>query len=133
DALLDVRQAGEDELEAFAPDGPELVIEAAGRADVLRRALELVAPAGVVVTLMITAETVTLPVTELIIRKEVDLRGARLNRDLFGEVVELLSNKVINPRPLITHRFPLSSAAAAFRLAIDKPGEALKVLLQIED
>jgi threonine dehydrogenase-like Zn-dependent dehydrogenase len=35
----------------------------------------------------------------------------------------------IDPTPLITHRFPLTEAARAFKLLDQNPGEALQVIL----
>lgn len=113
--------------------GPGTVIESAGRANVLARAIELAGPASIVVSLMISREELSLPVTSQLIRKEMDLRGSRLNRDLFPQVIAQLASGAIDPTPLITHRFPLADAAEAFELASTRPGEVVKVVLDVEE
>lgn len=113
--------------------GPGTVIESAGRASVLARAIELAGPASIVVSLMISREALSLPVTSQLIRKEMDLRGSRLNRDLFPQVIAQLASGEIDPTPLITHRFPLACAAEAFALASSRPGEVVKVVLDVEE
>ncbi|MBI2298556.1 MAG: alcohol dehydrogenase catalytic domain-containing protein [Armatimonadetes bacterium] len=118
-------------LELTGGEGAAVVIEATGRVDVLRRALDHVAAAGVVVTLLISPEALSLPVTEYLVKKELDLRGSRLNRDLFPRVIELLANGVIDPSPMITQRYPLADAPAAMAFASEHPGEACKVLLRV--
>ncbi len=134
DAVVD--PVGEDDaarvLEFTGGLGPGTVIESAGRASVLSRAIELAGPAGIVVSLMISRESLSLPVTGQLIRKELDLRGSRLNRDLFPSVIAQLANEVIDPTPLITHRFPLGQAPEAFELASSRPGEVVKVVLEVE-
>lgn len=132
DAVINVREENDAArlAELTGGEGPGVVIEAAGRAAVLARALELVGAAGIVVSLMISRETLTLPVTTTLIKKELDLRGSRLNRDLFPFVLDLLGTGRMAPAPLITHRFPLAAAAAAFHLADTAPAEVVKVVLE---
>ncbi len=133
DTVIDVRRDDVlDRVQEFTNDeGAAVVIEAAGRVDVLRQAFDLVAPAGIVVTLMIGRESLDLPVTNLMIKKELDFRGSRLNRDLFPEVIAMVADGRLDPTPMITHRVPLISAPAAFNLLLSRPGEACKVLLEL--
>lgn len=112
-------------------DGPGVVIEAAGHPAVLRRALDLVAPSGIVVDLMISRQELTFPVTATLIKKELDLRGSRLNRDLFPQVIDLIARGVFDPSPLITARYPLAEANEAFEAA--GGGGEVKVVLEVEE
>ncbi|MDH4366653.1 MAG: bi-domain-containing oxidoreductase [Dehalococcoidia bacterium] len=50
------------------------------------------------------------------------------NRNM-GEFLELVSEKKIDVKSLITHVFPFEKAADAYETVIEKPGEALGVLL----
>lgn len=132
DVTIDV-SAGDETAAILAltdGEGPAVVIEATGRVAVLRRAFDLVAAAGVVVTLVISPDELSLPVTATMIRKELDFRGSRLNRDLFPEVLGLLSAGKLDPLPMVTHRFGLEASPEAFALALERPNEVGKVLVR---
>jgi threonine dehydrogenase-like Zn-dependent dehydrogenase len=48
---------------------------------------------------------------------------------VFGRAVRLIDDGVIDPTPLITHRFPLSDAPRALALLESRSEPAIKVLL----
>lgn len=118
-------------LELTGGEGAGVVIDASGRIEVLRHALDLVAAAGIVVTLIISPAELSFGATEYLIKKELDVRGSRLNRDLFPSVLESLASGAIDPRPMVTQRFVLAEAPPAFELLSEHPDQALKVLLQV--
>ncbi|MFQ6097572.1 MAG: zinc-binding dehydrogenase, partial [Armatimonadota bacterium] len=108
--------------------GPDVVIEAVGTAATVRHAFELAAHAGRVVVLGIVAEDIAVP-GQVLVRKELDVFGSRMNARLFPDVLRLLQAGSVDPRPFITHSFPLENAVEALQLARDNPEEAVKVLL----
>ncbi|MFQ6133527.1 MAG: zinc-binding dehydrogenase, partial [Armatimonadota bacterium] len=109
-------------------EGANVVIEAVGSAPTIRQSLELVSAAGRVVLLGVLGEDVPLLASEFV-KKEMDFLGSRMNANLFPQVIEMLAAGKVDPAPMITHKFPLTEAAAAFELAAERPEEALKVLL----
>ncbi len=70
---------------------------------------------------------VSLPLN-LLVSKEIDLRGTFRFHGEFAQAVDLLNRKVIDVRPVISHTAPFERAIEAFELAADK-SQAMKVLL----
>lgn len=109
--------------------GPDVVIEAVGTAATVRHAFDLAAPSGRVVILGIVSGDVAIP-GDLLVRKELDVFGSRMNARLFPEVLRLIESGAVDPRPLVTHTFGLDDAVSALELARARPDEAIKILLK---
>lgn len=118
-----------------AAAGPfDLVIEAAGTAAAVERALGLARRGGRVVLIGLAGNDVTA-------RFRID---DAINNDLlisasfaytsaaFTEIAALLSSGQISPTPLITHRFPLEAYAEAYQVLRDSYGPRGKVMLDID-
>ncbi len=130
DRVVNVRE--EDLMEAITEftkgDGASVVIEATGTSKAVEDSIKIASPAGRVVTLGMTNDSVRISPIDLI-RKELDFRGSRLNNKLFPYVLALLPSIKNKVRKLITHRFNAKDISAAFEL-LDKHSEkAVKVLL----
>lgn len=95
--------------------GPQVIIEAVGRAETFRAAVELVAYTGRVVYIGYAKEPVTYE-TKLFVQKEIDILGTRnaLPRD-FREVIQMLEQ----------HRFPVASAISTVA-ALEQAPEVLR-------
>jgi L-idonate 5-dehydrogenase len=104
----------------------DVMFEVSGSAKALHDGLHCVAPRGVVVTVGLGGD-VALPLN-LIVGKELDLRGTFRFHPEFAQAVDLLNRRVIDVRPVISHLVPFSEAVRAFELAADK-SQAMKVLL----
>lgn len=104
--------------------GAELVVEATGSEAGLARALELVAPRGVVVLKTTVAAKLTIDLAPLVIH-EVKLVGSRCG-DMKRAIASLASGAV-DPLPLIEARYPLSRADEAMSHAARRG--ALKILV----
>jgi L-gulonate 5-dehydrogenase len=123
-------------LEALtASSGPELVIEATGVPSSLENAIRLVASAGRVVQVGISAGTASVPMNAVPF-KEIDLLGSRNSLNLIPAGLELLARHRDQARALVTHRFALGDLQEAFELmrsrvepvgkiVVDLPGAAL--------
>lgn len=83
-------------------------------------------PRSVLVTVGLGGE-VSLPLNMLVSR-EIDLRGTFRFHSEFAQAVDLLNRQVIDVRPVISHTVPFSEAVQAFELAADK-SQAMKVQL----
>jgi len=130
DKVVNIRE--ENLMEAIAEltkgDGVSVVIEATGAPQAVKDSIRIVSPAGRVVILGLTNDSVTISPIDLI-RKELDFRGSRLNNKLFPYVLTLLPSIENKVRKLITHKFNIKDINAAFEL-LDKHSEkAIKVLL----
>lgn len=109
-------------------DGASVVIEATGAPQAVEDSIKIVSPAGRVVILGMTNDSVRISPIDLI-RKELDFRGSRLNNKLFPQVLALLPSIENKAKKLITHRFNIKDINKAFEL-LDKHSEkTIKVLL----
>jgi L-idonate 5-dehydrogenase len=128
-ATLVVNAAKEPEaLKPYAADKGQfdVLIEATGNETAIRSALELVRPGGTVVQLGLGGD-VTLPMN-LIVAKELNLKGTFRFDTEFELAVQLMARKVIDVRPVISAQIPFTDAIAAFELATDR-NRAMKVQL----
>lgn len=117
--------------EALIPYGADkgsfdVLFEASGAAAALRGALDAVRPGGVVVQVGIGGE-MALPMN-LIVAKELQLRGTFRFDAEFGLAVDLMGRGLVDLKPLLTATLPFERAVEAFELASDR-SQALKVQL----
>ena len=112
------------DLKRIKEDFP-LVVEATGSPTGLALAQQMTEPRGMVVlksTFHGAAPVETWP----IVVKEINVIGSRCGP--FAKAIALLRSGKVDPRPLITRRFPLAEAPAAIRFA--QQSGVMKVLLK---
>jgi threonine dehydrogenase-like Zn-dependent dehydrogenase len=115
-------------------EGYDVVIEAAGTASALARAVELCRPGGTVVAVGSYWEEPLMPALDMGMR-EITLVPSSMygrsgpTRD-FDSAAALLAVRPELPDLVITHRFPLDAAAEAFAAARDRAGGAIKVVVE---
>jgi 2-desacetyl-2-hydroxyethyl bacteriochlorophyllide A dehydrogenase len=110
----------------------DVVVEAAGSKESLAQAVDLVAPGGAIVVLGVHLGPVELNWMPLFNRE------ARVIPSLgdcahdgvreMDEAAAMLADEPEIARALITHRFPLTEAAEAFRVAADRGSDAIRVV-----
>ena len=74
------------------------------------------------------------PQTEMILvqDKEINLLGSLMySWDDFRTAVELIGNNKVNLKLLRTHHFPFDRWPDAYKLLLEKPGAALKVIIDL--
>lgn len=111
---------------AALPTRVQVVIEATGSPDGLRRALELVEPRGTVVLKSTTARHADLDLSTIVVN-EITVLGSRCGP--FPEAMRGLEAGAVQVLPLITDRYPLAEADLAIVRA-GQPG-VLKVLIDV--
>lgn len=111
--------------------GPQVVIEAVGRPETFRAAVDLVAFTGRVVYIGYAKEPVTYE-TRLFVQKELDIMGTRnaLPRD-FREVISMLEQNCFPIGPMISAVVDLQEAPAIFEAWDANPERFTKILVQI--
>ena len=107
-----------------------VVIDATGRADSMSRAIESVEPAGNLVFLGVTRESVILP-DPLLHQREVTVLASRnaLAAD-FRRVIRLAEEKKIDALPWITHRAAFDSLSDAFSSWTRPDSGVLKAMIE---
>jgi threonine dehydrogenase-like Zn-dependent dehydrogenase len=112
----------------------DLVVECAGSASGIRRAVRLCRPGGRLLLLATYWGGLELPAIELAM-KEIRVAPSSLyavaqdRRDI-DLAAELLAMRPELPGLLISHRYPLDAAVEAFRIANDRKAGAIKVVLE---
>ena len=111
-------------------DGPrrsgfDVVVEATGSAGGFAEALARVRPLGTVILKSTVAGETTVPLSAAVV-DEITIVGSRCGP--FAPALESLADGGIDPRPLITARYPLDDAERALAHAAE-PG-ALKILVE---
>ncbi|SEJ65871.1 L-idonate 5-dehydrogenase [Pseudomonas sp. NFR16] len=104
----------------------DVMFEASGSAQALRDGLTCVRPRGVIVTVGLGGD-VSIPLN-LVVGKEIDVRGTFRFHAEFAQAVDLLNRKLIDVTPVISHTLAFGEAVQAFELAGDKQ-QAMKVVL----
>ena len=116
---------------ATAGEGVDVVCEMSGVASALHQAFAAVRLGGRVQLLGIPRGEVPIDFANEIIFKGITVYGVigRKMYETWHEMRRFLTSGMLDPRPVITHRFPLRSIDAA--LAAIRSGDAGKVILEI--
>jgi L-idonate 5-dehydrogenase len=121
-----------DKLKAFAANKGtfEAGFEASGSADALAAAIEAVKPCSTIVQVGLSGSALPVPIN-LIVSKEVSLRGSFRFHEEFAEAVEAIGSRRIDVAPLLSRTVPLQEAVSGFELASDRR-RAMKVQLSFD-
>lgn len=113
-------------------DGPEVVFEATGVAELTQDCIRLVAQAGRVVVVSLSSANAPIRVGDLPL-KEVDVLGSSCCRsDEFAAAVDLVSRRREAAARLVTHEFPLEEAPKAMDYAMTHPREVMKAVVRVD-
>ena len=104
----------------------DIVVDCTGSPTGLTTALQLVRPCGTVVLKTTVAATQSLHMAPFVI-DEITVIGSRCGP--FDTALQLLQSGAVSVEPLISARYPLEDATAAFEQAVQK--NILKVILQV--
>ncbi|WP_425277312.1 L-idonate 5-dehydrogenase [Sinorhizobium fredii] len=104
----------------------DVVFECSAAGPALRSAIAAVRPRGLIVQVGVTGD-ITLPLNALV-GKELRWIGSQRFDDEFARAVELIAERRIDVRPIISHAFPVDQVVEAFEQAGDR-SRACKVQL----
>jgi L-idonate 5-dehydrogenase len=105
----------------------DVMFEASGNAQALAGGIAVVRPGGVVVQIGIAGGDMSVPMN-VVVAKEIELRGTFRFHTEFALAVALIGGGLVDVMPLLTETIPLADARAAFELAADR-SRAMKVQL----
>jgi 2-desacetyl-2-hydroxyethyl bacteriochlorophyllide A dehydrogenase len=109
-------------------EGVDLVVEAAGTAEAVTHALELVRPGGRVVLTGLPHEPTPVAFFS-VVRREVTIVGSMIYQGEFPAALSLVETGAVRTGPLVTHRFGLERIADAF--VAHRDPAAIKVALEL--
>jgi L-idonate 5-dehydrogenase len=102
----------------------DVMIEASGNEAALRTGLECLRPRSVLLQLGLGGD-ISIP-QNLIVSKEIEIRGSFRFHEEFALAVDLINRKRVDLKPLLTEVLPIEDAVKAFELALDR-SRAMKV------
>jgi threonine dehydrogenase-like Zn-dependent dehydrogenase len=113
------------------PDGVGVLIETTGVPAVVRRAMEVTAPAGRLVLVALSHEEVSLPLGDFPIR-ELDVLGVSCcNASEFADAVDLVRRHEAAVARLITDEFAFEQAPEALEYVAGGSPELMKAVIQV--
>ena len=113
-------------------EGAQLVMECSGANVMSRQSLDLVCHAGRITFTGWPKKETSLP-TDLITRKEIDIRGARTSAGEFEEALELLHSGKVKLMDTVTKVIPMDEAPATIIDNEKNPGDYMKVIVKIAE
>ena len=104
----------------------ECVMEASGANSAIRATLDIVSHAGRIALTGWPKKETPIP-TDMITRKEVDVRGARTSAGEFPEAIELIYHQKVDVRRILTKVISIDEAPETIRDIEKNPGDYMKV------
>lgn len=106
----------------------DVVFECSGHPSAIRTAIAVTRPGGCIIQVGLLPDEITLPFNPLV-TKEITYRGTFRFDVEFERAVRLISERIIDVRPVISRAFNFSEVEAAFAFAQDRQ-HASKVMLE---
>jgi D-xylulose reductase len=111
-------------------EGPDVVIDATGAQSCIQTGVNLCKKGGTYVQAGMGKENIVFPITTACIR-DLTIRGSiRYTAGVYRAAVDIVASGKVDPKVLITHRYPFEKAEEAFE-TVRKGGEdVLKVVIE---
>lgn len=116
-------------LQETADYGVDVAVDCAGVPEALTAALTSVTPGGRVVLYGLHGGPLPSFDVNTIVLRDLVVFGALSDRQGWERVIELASNRSLRLDPLITHRFPLDEAPAAYEFVRQGADELIKAVI----
>lgn len=107
----------------------DVMFEASGNAAALASGLAALRPRSTLVQLGLGGD-IALP-QNVVVGKEIEIRGSFRFHEEFGLAVDLINQRRVDVRPLLSDTFPIDEAVKAFELASDR-AHSMKVQLAFQ-
>lgn len=131
-----INSGREDAVEAVSKiTGGEMaqqVMECSGANAAVRSSLDLVSHAGRITLTGWPPKETSIP-TDMITRKEIDIRGARTSAREFEEAIDLIYTKKVDVRKILTKTISLEEAPETIRDIEKNPGNYMKVVVTMDE
>lgn len=129
-----INSGSEDPVQKIAEitggDMAQLVMECTGANACIRQTLDAVSSAGRITFTGWPKKETSIP-TDMITKKEVDIRGARTSAGEFEEAIELIMSGQVDIRRILTKTVSMEEAPETIIDIEKNPGDYLKVVVQV--
>lgn len=109
----------------------QVVMECSGANAAVRASLDYVSHAGRITLTGWPKKETSIP-TDMITKKEIDIRGARTSAREFEEAMELILSKKVDMNHLLTKTVPIEEAAEVIMDIEKNPGNYMKVVVMLK-
>jgi L-iditol 2-dehydrogenase len=109
--------------------GVDVAFEVAGEQETVDTSVAVVIPGGKVILVGIPADDQTSFSASTARRKGLTIKLVRRMKHTYPRAIELVSKGLVDVRSIVTHRFPLTQATEAFRVAERREG--LKIMIEV--
>jgi L-iditol 2-dehydrogenase len=117
------------EIRERSGGGVDVVFDTSGSSAAAASTTKYAARGGVVVLVgWPEVPAFSFPVEE-VLEMELDVRGVNRYCNTYPKAISLLASELIDPRPLVSHRFTLEEVVRAFDLASTRREETVKVMI----
>ena len=117
-------------VKAFAPEGPDILIDAVGVTPLLEELIKLCGPRSRGVVIGFDERPVSIPPVR-ITKSELTLLGSRMNANRFPEALDWFAKRSVDPMAMVDRVFPIEEVQQAFELAAFDP-DVTKILLRFD-
>jgi len=115
-------------LKKIAPDGVDTVFEVVGREETAAMALEIARRDGDIFILGVFESPSKLNLMN-IVKKELNVHGSWTCAFAFPPSIEMVADKKVDLKSLITHRYPAAQGVRAFKEAASYEGRRIKTVI----
>jgi len=119
-------------MEATGGEGASVVIECAGKSEVVEACVKLAAFAGRVILVGHSKQVSGIKGSDIVF-KELDVMGSRNSHGCFEKAISWLTNDGDNLNSIISHRYNWPDAISAFQLTTGKKGVYSKIVIDFPD
>jgi len=113
--------------------GLDLVFECSGDPQCIDQAQRMLTPGGTLVLVGIPhTEQVSFD-SHTMRRRELTFKNVRRQNGCVAPVIRMIDERLINPTPMLTHRFPLEQITEAFELVAEYRDGVIKAVVDISD
>lgn len=117
-----------EQVEAFAPGGADVLIDAVGIAPLTEQTIDLAAPTARIAVIGFDGKTMQLPPVK-VTKKELTLVGSRMNNGMFPKVVEWLKEGCLQTAGMVTKVYPVEEIQQAFTDTLADAASTVKTVI----
>jgi 2-desacetyl-2-hydroxyethyl bacteriochlorophyllide A dehydrogenase len=110
----------------------DVIIDSSGNTNSINEAIDLIKPSGVIGLVSFYGKSVDINMNNIIV-KDAEIQGILASPNMFLPTLEVMENKKIDAKPLITHIVDFKDIEKAFEIAQSRDEMSVKILVKIKE